>query len=153
MSTYLRGLGLAYNPGPREQPCSECNGAGYFTSDNGPAPRETNCEDCGGTGFIEIEEENEDMIDPQAIRDAAEAFILADAAYAAHGVTSEERKIDLAIAERSGDADAIAAAQAAKTEHGTQWHSHYMARQDTADALVRATGVDPRKLAAAIKRY
>jgi len=93
------------------------------------------------------------MIDAENIAFAAEAFNAAVTAYAAHEAITREQSIDLAIAERSGDPEAIAAAQAARKAHGNDWHALYVAQQDTADALIRATGVDPRKLASAIKRY
>lgn len=54
-ATYLRRQGYSYAPGPLEEVCSECRGAGLFYSDNGPAPRETECEDCCGRGFVEAE--------------------------------------------------------------------------------------------------
>lgn len=30
--------------------CDECNGRGWFYSDNGPAPRTVECTDCDGAG-------------------------------------------------------------------------------------------------------
>jgi hypothetical protein len=30
--------------------CGECNGRGWFYSDNGPAPRTVECADCDGAG-------------------------------------------------------------------------------------------------------
>lgn len=56
MNVYHRRLGSTYRPAPYERPCHECNGRGYFASDNGPAPAEFDCEVCGGTGYVEKEE-------------------------------------------------------------------------------------------------
>lgn len=37
--------------------CSECDGIGWFHSDNGPAPREYPCEACEGEGVMEDDDE------------------------------------------------------------------------------------------------
>lgn len=93
------------------------------------------------------------MIDADNIAHAAAAFIAADAAYAAHEAITREQTLDLAIAERSNDADAIHDAQVARKAHHVAWHPLYVARQDAADAVARAVGLDPSKLSAAFRRY
>lgn len=37
--------------------CPECNGAGYFFSDNGPSPIEFECEVCEGSGKVDSDDE------------------------------------------------------------------------------------------------
>lgn len=38
------------------QPCPDCDGIGWFHSDNGPAPREYACEACEGDGVVDADE-------------------------------------------------------------------------------------------------
>lgn len=93
------------------------------------------------------------MIDADNIAQAVAAFTAADAAYAAHEAITREQKLDLAIAERANDADAIHDAQTARKTHHNAWHALYVARQDSADGVARAVGLDPATLANAFRRY
>lgn len=60
MTAYLRSIGIERKARTGEEYCPECNGRGYFYSDNGPAPREIDCDWCGGDGVIEAEQDEED---------------------------------------------------------------------------------------------
>lgn len=86
-----------------------------------------------------------------AIIPEAAAFTAAATALAEHDKAARDLTIDVAIAERGSDADAINAAKAAQTEHGKNWYPLYTARRDTAKALVEALGVDGSALKASIQ--
>jgi DnaJ-class molecular chaperone len=49
---YKRRHFMETQPDDGEVACFECNGAGYFVSDNGPSPHETDCGDCDGSGYV-----------------------------------------------------------------------------------------------------
>lgn len=87
------------------------------------------------------------MSAPENRTPAAQAFYDALDAYKAHGEKSEELKIDLAIAERSGDEATIEAAKAAKAEHDKPWHELYKARKVTLAAALESVGIDPEDTA------
>ncbi len=53
---YLRSLGLEKRMASNEVVCPDCDGVGFFASDNGPAPREIECESCSGWGVVEADE-------------------------------------------------------------------------------------------------
>jgi len=76
----------------------------------------------------------------------AVAFNDAQAAYDAHNEKAKVLDIDLAIANRGGNAEQIAAAEAAKAEHSKAWHQLYKGHKEAALLLANALGVDPAKL-------
>lgn len=76
----------------------------------------------------------------------AETFKSAVAAYREYSAKSEELNLDLKIAERQQDDDAIRAAKAALVEHSRAWLNHYRGREEAAKALVAALGIEANDL-------
>lgn len=57
-----------------------------------------------------------------------------------------EADLDVRLAQRQGDADAIAAAQAENSKARTEWYGYYQACQDQSKGLIRALGIEPNEI-------
>lgn len=54
--------------------------------------------------------------------------------------------LDLRLAQRQGDAAAIAEAQSANSKARTEWYGYYQACQDQSKGLVRHVGFEPNDI-------
>lgn len=86
------------------------------------------------------------MTDPKKIEAAVDSYIAASTKEAGLWTVSQDTKLDVCIAERSGDADQIVTANIAAAKALDDWYTSFTAAKAEAVAMLTALGIDASNL-------